>query len=711
MKIFKYYLLFFILLMLPLSFLKGQNQNIESYQFLSPLPGSKLNSSETNIIIRFGNPFDYSVLSNLIVEGNISGRYSGKLILVEENRTLIFYPDYKFEKGETVSVSLSENSKTIYAEKIPSLHFSFEISYSELNKPLTPETYLKRILPEAGYNKNNSYPLNMLNSIKADTLLPDDFPELIINTFNNPSKGYFFIAPFLGAVLVQSYLIILDNYGNPVYYKKITGEFAVDFKRQENGLLTYYHNDKFYVMDSSYAVIDSLSTKNGYPTDLHECLILNNGHTLLMSYDDQVIRMDTIVPGGQPDAVVTGLIIQELDENKNVVFQWRSWDHFKITDATYNIDLTASTIDYVHGNAIEMDTDGNILISSRHMDEITKINRQTGEIIWRLGGEYCENNQFTFLNDSIGFSHQHDIRKLADGNYLLFDNGNLHDPEFSRAVEYQLDEVNKTAMLTWEKRGTFSVAMGSSRRLENERTIIGWGWNSGSPSISEVSDDGTLNLQLSMGTNMVNYRAFKFPWQTNIFSVYPDTLSFINISPGDSLSASFMVKNNSSQEIIINGLYNRTSAYYSQSNLPVIIASGDSANFQVIFKPGSEGVYFDDLHVQWNRETERVARVITLRGSTDSTFTSAENENIISDYSLSQNYPNPFNPLTRFEIHILNSTFITLKIYDVLGNEIETLLNEVMNAGNYSISFNAATAGRRLSSGIYFYRLTTDKFT
>jgi hypothetical protein len=189
----------------------------------------------------------------------------------------------------------------------------------------------------------------------------------------------------------------------------------------------------------------------------------------MMSYDNQKVPMDTVVSGGDPNAEVIGLVIQEIDENKNVVFQWRSWDHFEITDATHNIDLTLPSIDYVHGNAIEIDTDGNILISSRHMDEITKIDRQTGEIIWRWGGEFCENNQFTFINDPVGFSHQHDIRKLPNGNFTLFDNGNLHDPQFSRAVEYKLDEVNKTAELVWEYRNnpeSYSFAMGSYRRFE-----------------------------------------------------------------------------------------------------------------------------------------------------------------------------------------------------------------------------------------------------
>jgi len=91
---------------------------------------------------------------------------------------------------------------------------------------------------------------------------------------------------------------------------------------------------------------------------------------------------------------------------------------------------------------ISYDNDGNLLISSRHLDEITKINRTTGSIIWRLGGK---NNQFAFPNDSLGFSHQHAIRRIGNENILLFDNGNFRgisgsQPDttaefYSRAVE------------------------------------------------------------------------------------------------------------------------------------------------------------------------------------------------------------------------------------------------------------------------------------
>src|SRR6185295_15203514 len=120
---------------------------------------------------------------------------------------------------------------------------------------------------------------------------------------------------------------------------------------------------------------------------------------------------------GKTKATVTGNLVQELDASKNVVFQWRSFDYFQITDATHE-NLLTSPIDYVHANALELDNDGNILLSSRHLDEITKINRMTGAIIWRWGGK---NNQFAFVNDAaLGFSHQHAIRRLPNGNVTLY---------------------------------------------------------------------------------------------------------------------------------------------------------------------------------------------------------------------------------------------------------------------------------------------------
>jgi len=73
---------------------------------------------------------------------------------------------------------------------------------------------------------------------------------------------------------------------------------------------------------------------------------------------------------------------------------------------------------------------------------------------------------------------------------------------------------------------------------------------------------------------------------------------------------------------------------------------------------------------------------------------------------LFQNYPNPFNPSTRIQYTLSSTKFVTLKVYDVLGNEVATLVNDEVPSGSYEIDFNSDG----LTSGIYFYKLTAGNF-
>lgn len=83
-----------------------------------------------------------------------------------------------------------------------------------------------------------------------------------------------------------------------------------------------------------------------------------------------------------------------------------------------------------------------------------------------------------------------------------------------------------------------------------------------------------------------------------------------------------------------------------------------------------------------------------------------EDELLANDFELKQNYPNPFNPSTRINFAIPNSSFVNLKVYDVIGNEIATLVSEEKQAGNYEIDFNATG----LPGGIYFYQIKSGSF-
>ena len=83
------------------------------------------------------------------------------------------------------------------------------------------------------------------------------------------------------------------------------------------------------------------------------------------------------------------------------------------------------------------------------------------------------------------------------------------------------------------------------------------------------------------------------------------------------------------------------------------------------------------------------------------------NSSVITNFALYQNYPNPFNPVTNINYDVYERNLITLKVFDLLGREVKTLVNRIQNAGSYSVSFDA----ENLSSGTYFYRLESDKFS
>lgn len=711
---FNFIILVCVLLLIITSLCFPQSSLISSYQFISPVPNSSMLLPETNIIIREGSLINEASLfgTDIIkVIGSESGTHAGTLILSDDGKTIIFRPYEKFSYGETINVSYNGGIYKSNGEELLPLNFTFNICDKNSYKNH------KRSIKDFLELDTKSY-LNHTPKLKGQKLpitndgLPEDFPTVTVNTFNNPSPGYSFLAPFTNSYNPLGYLMIVDNKGVPIFYQR-THSIKTDWKLQPNGMLTYVDNSirKFYEMDSSYAIIDSFSTGNGYTTDTHDLQILPDGHAILMAYDYQTVRMDTIVQGGDSSALVIGLIVQELDADKNVVFQWRSWDHFLITDATEDINLTASVIDYVHGNAIELDDDGNLLVSCRHMDEITKINRQTGEIIWRLGGLKSRNNQFLFIDDEITFSHQHDIRRLPNGNITMFDNGNLHTPNFSRSLEYQVDENNLIVSLIWafnNEPQTYSRGMGNTQRLQNHNTVIGWGWTFGDArALSEIEADGTVALELSLPDTMLSYRAFKFSWRTNLFITNPDSIFFESIPVGDSSTITVNLINNFGDAINITSFYNSDSAYTVDNSAPFVLPPFGVVPVNIKFKPFKEGYFKDYLHIRSDTDTSRVAQVLVIGGRTDSTISIIQDGNPQLTYRLEQNYPNPFNPSTVIRFQISTREFVTLKVYDILGREVATLINAEIPAGNYEIEFDA----QNLTSGVYVYRIQAGKFS
>lgn len=491
------------------------------YQYVAPLPGATLVSPRTTIAVRPGEILARASLSDnlFVVEGTRTGGHTGQVLLADDNKTVVFRPARPFAPGEIVTVTVRAGLTTAARRVLPGFQFDFTIWPDETTDPYATEwaqTWTWPLPTGGAVDALSAAPLQ-------PTALPVDYPMISITLpATSTNEGYIFLSNLSD---YHSYLLILDpTSGDPVYYQRMEpSRKTLDFKRQPNGLLTYYDSlyGVFYAMDDTYKIVRTYAAGNGYRADHHDLQVLPDGHYLLFIWDWRTMDLSKVVPGGKPKALVVGLIVQELDASDLVVFEWRSWDHIAITETTE--DLTAQRVNYTHGNAIERDYDGNILISARNLDQIIKLNRQTGEMMWRLGGQ---KNDFTLLDDVQFFHRQHDIRRLPNGHITLFDNRSDLTPYYSRAVEYALDETAKTATRVWEYRNTpdvYAAWLANVQRLPSGNTLIGWGLES--PAATQVGPDGEKQFEFSFrSSGEGSYRVFRFPWVGR--PTWPPALAF-----------------------------------------------------------------------------------------------------------------------------------------------------------------------------------------
>ena len=347
-----------------------------------------------------------------------------------------------------------------------------------------------------------------------------EYHDLHININDDPYPANIFIHT-MGPP--PRYMSILDTVISPSWYVNC-GSMGLDFKPNRNKLTYFNKEDQTWIVLNEFMIeVDTLACINGYGADYHDILLLENEGYILQAYDSITVDMSEIVSGGHSNAKIIVLIIQEFDQNKNLIFEWNAWNHLNIEEYT-NLDLVSDRIEWLHGNSIEIDLDSNLIISNRRSSEILKIDRNSGDVIWYFGGP---NNEFTITNDPFnGFSQQHDVRRISNGNILLFDNGNEHGTRISRVVEYELDEIEKIANLVWDfshPEEYHGLAMGSAQRLPNNNTLINWGTiHHHGAVITEVDYDKNIVLDIEYPEGVKCYKVRKHNWE---FST--------NLIPGD----------------------------------------------------------------------------------------------------------------------------------------------------------------------------------
>jgi hypothetical protein len=344
--------------------------------------------------------------------------------------------------------------------------------------------------------------------------------DVATQAHDDTTPGYIFVAPKKGGG--QYGPILLDDRGQPVWFRPVqdNDEYAMDFKVQhyrgepvltwaEGRVVAGHGLDEYVILDSSYQEITRLRAGNGYQGDHHEFLITPQDTALLTIY--ALTPADLSSVGGPEDGAVLDGIAQEVDiSTGEVLFEWHSLEHVGL-DESYRKPSKDSgwPFDYFHINSIDVDHDSNLLVSAKGTFAVYKIDRQTGAVMWRLGGKKSDFE----MGPGTRTAYQHDARRQLDGTLTIFDNGaapKVHNQ--SRAIVVELDEDKMIATLVREYTHPdklLASSQGNMQVLPNGNVFVGWG---SQPFFSEFNSDGELLFDASFPAEVESYRAFRFPW-------------------------------------------------------------------------------------------------------------------------------------------------------------------------------------------------------
>lgn len=300
--------------------------------------------------------------------------------------------------------------------------------------------------------------------------LPSDLPTYSASG-SDPSPGFVVFAAGM-------YGIVIDNTGRVVWYRRFPNGPGLSFMAEPNGRYVARPGTTDPSQVGSWIEVDplgnltrSLGCAGGLQSRPHDLISELDGSYWLLC--DEVRTMDLTAEGGVATARVTGTDVQHVSPTGALLFNWSPFDHFAITDGE-PADRTGPSVNWTHGNALDLDVDGNLIVSFRNLGEVTKINTESGAIIWRMGGR---RNQFTFLDSPTpAFLGQHSARVIAHGALMILDN--IGTPGESRGEAYTVDEAAMTARLArayFSNPGVVTQIGGSVQSLPGGRTLASFG--------------------------------------------------------------------------------------------------------------------------------------------------------------------------------------------------------------------------------------------
>jgi Arylsulfotransferase (ASST) len=397
----------------------------------------------------------------------------------------------------------------------------------EMSRTLTR----RQLLRSAGVGAVGLGLSGVLGEIVASALTPPDpgppkvprwhsRPDLTIPALTvtrreaEASSDPILIAPY-NVPVGQVGAVIAAADGQPIWENPLEGKVTANFRVQNyggepvltwwEGLIEYGHGVGEYVIaDSAYRTVRRVQAGRGLRGDLHEFVITPRDTALLTSY--VITGADLSSVGGPRKGTIQDAIFQEIDlSSGKVLLEWHSLDRIPLQESYAPVE--AVNWDFFHINSVDVDGDGNLLVSSRSTHTIYKLDRK-GTILWRLGGKHSDFE----MSPGANFAWQHDARRQPDGTLTIFDNGATPAVEkLSRGLILDVDEQAMTATLLrqYTHPKILSGSQGNMQLLDDGNVFIGWGEV---PRVSEFGRSGRLVFDALLGKQYQSYRAFRLPW-------------------------------------------------------------------------------------------------------------------------------------------------------------------------------------------------------
>ena len=458
-------------------------------------------SPETAITLRGAGTAEVEAVT---VTGSRSGPHPGELRRHRDGRGVVFEPERPFTPRERVTVDAGVDIAGAGEQR------STFVIAGAVSAP-APAFDKAKPPGDKGVRRFRSRP----------DLRP---PAVVVDAADRrPASGMVFVAPKRGPT--QQGPMILDGAGEPVWFKPLAGDQqAFDFRAQEyrgqpvltwwqGRMATYRGTGVGRIVNADYEPVATVRAGNGYDLDAHEFLLTPAGTALVMSY--LIVPWDLSKLGGRSDGLLETNVVQEIDvESGAVLFEWHTLGTIGLGESYRPAPRERGKVhDPYHLNSIALDSDGNFIVSARHTNAVYKIDRGTGELLWRLGGK-----ESTFdMGPGTTFKLQHDARPGPNGTITLFDNVAEDLPargRSSRGIRLALDEDERTASLVEKFEhpdGLLSPTQGSMQPLEGDGAFIGWGGLQ--PYFTEFDADGRTVFDAHFATEGVeSYRAYRMPW-------------------------------------------------------------------------------------------------------------------------------------------------------------------------------------------------------